>query len=81
MILPGEGLCNAFERFSGFGANPLRQTIGLGQAKRLAVLDISWPTSGTRQVIHDVAVNQAIEVTELNKEYRRIDRRLITWSN
>ena len=50
---------------SSFGANPLEQTIGLGKADRIAELEVHWPTSGTTQVFRDLAVNQAIEVTEL----------------
>jgi hypothetical protein len=60
---------------SSFGANPLEQTIGLGKADRVAVLEVYWPTSGTTQVFRDVAVNQAIEVTEFAGDYRRLDRK------
>jgi len=55
---------------SSFGANPLQQTIGLGQARRIARLQIDWPTSGTTQVFHDVPMDQAIEVTEFAPRYR-----------
>ena len=55
---------------SSFGANPLEQHIGLGKADRVAVLEIDWPTSGTKQVFRDVPVNRAIEVTEFATEYR-----------
>jgi hypothetical protein len=58
---------------SSFGANPLQQTIGLGRADRVAILEITWPTSGTTQVFRDVAVNQAIEVTEFEKNYRPLN--------
>ena len=58
---------------SSFGANPLQQTIGLGKANRVAELEIHWPTSGTTQVFHDIAVNQAIEVTEFADDYRKLD--------
>jgi hypothetical protein len=58
---------------SSFGGNPLQQTIGLGKATRVATLEITWPTSGTKQVFHDVAVNQAIEVTEFADNYRKLD--------
>jgi hypothetical protein len=64
---------------SSFGANPLEQTIGLGQAERVASLEIYWPTSGTTQVFHNVAVNQAIEVTELSSEYRPLNWKPIAW--
>ena len=49
---------------SSFGANPLEQTIGLASSARVARLEIHWPTSGTTQVLLDIAADQAIEVTE-----------------
>jgi hypothetical protein len=55
---------------SSFGANPLEQTIGLARAKRVARLEIRWPTSGTTQLLHDIAADQAIEVTEFAPTYR-----------
>ena len=58
---------------SSFGANPYEQTLGLAQAKRVAQLDIHWPTSGTTQIFRDIAVDQAIEVTEFATEYRRLN--------
>ena len=58
---------------SSFGANPLQQTLGLGKADRVAVLEIHWPTSGTTQVFRDVAVNQAVEITEFAEGYRKLD--------
>jgi hypothetical protein len=56
-----------------FGANPLQQTIGLGKAASVATLEIRWPTSWTTQVFHNVAVNQAIEVTEFARDYRKLN--------
>jgi hypothetical protein len=56
---------------SSFGANPLQQTIGLGKAAKIATLEVYWPTSKTTQVFHDVAVDQAIEITEFARDYRR----------
>jgi hypothetical protein len=58
---------------SSFGGNPLQQTIGLAKAKSVATLEIYWPTTQTTQVFHDVAVNQAIEVTEFEKDYRKLN--------
>jgi hypothetical protein len=56
---------------SSFGANPLEQHLGLGKAERVARLEIYWPTSDTTQVFHDIAVNQAIVVTEFAKDYQK----------
>ena len=58
---------------SSFGASPLQQTIGLARAERVAELKIHWPTSGTTQVFRDIAVDQAIEVTEFAESYRPLD--------
>jgi hypothetical protein len=58
---------------SSFGANPLQQTIGIGKANRISKLEILWPTSGTTQVLHDVPVDQAIEVAEFEKGHRPLN--------
>ncbi len=55
---------------SSFGANPLEQTIGLAQAKRVAVLEVHWPTSQTTQVFRDIPADCAIEITEFGDSYR-----------
>jgi hypothetical protein len=56
---------------SSFGANPLEQMIGLGQASQVALLEVFWPTSGATQVFHDLAANQALEITEDAEEYQQ----------
>ena len=56
-----------------FGANPLRQTIGLGSATSIDTLEIYWPTSQERQIFRDVPVDQIIEITEAEEEYRTIE--------
>jgi hypothetical protein len=58
---------------SSFGANPLQQTIGLAQSKQVAVLEVHWPTSGTTQVFRDIAVDQAIEITEFAEFYQPLN--------
>jgi hypothetical protein len=52
-----------------FGASPLRQHIGIGRASSLTSVEIWWPTSNTRQQFSDVAVNQWIQITELENAY------------
>jgi hypothetical protein len=56
---------------SSFGGNPFEQTIGLGRSKKVALLEIHWPTSGETQVFKDIEVDQMIEVTEFAKEYKK----------
>lgn len=67
-------VCRHVSSGSSFGANSLEQTLGLAQAKSVAQLEIHWPTSRTTQIFRDVAVDQAIEVTEFAKEYRKLNR-------
>ena len=57
---------------SSFGANPLRQTIGVGNAERIGLLQVDWPTSATTQVFRDIPVNQSIEITELEREFKTL---------
>ena len=47
-----------------FGANPLRQTMGIGQADDIEQIEIWWPASRTTQRFQQVAANQMIRITE-----------------
>jgi hypothetical protein len=49
---------------SSFGGNSLVELIGLLDATNVAELEISWPTSRTSQKFKNLAVDQAIEITE-----------------
>lgn len=49
---------------STVGGNNLVETIGLGDAARVAALKITWPTSQTTQTFRDLAAGQAIEIVE-----------------
>ena len=55
-----------------FGANPLRQHIGLGKAERVDVMEIFWPTSGLKQVFRDIDANINIELTEGERHYKTL---------
>ena len=55
-----------------FGANPLRQEIGVGKVTKIDVLEVFWPTSGRTQKFRDLAVDQFIEITEGASEYRKL---------
>ena len=55
-----------------FGANPLRQTIGLGKAEKIETLEIFWNTTGFTQRFHDVPLNQFIQITEGETQYTTI---------
>ena len=51
-----------------FGDNPLRQEIGLGDARSIRSLEIRWPGSGTVQTIRDLEPNHLYRVTEGNAQ-------------
>lgn len=53
-----------------FGANPLRQHIGVGQASRIERLWIQWPSTGTTQEFVGLDVRQHFLVREDSSEYR-----------
>jgi hypothetical protein len=47
-----------------FGANPLRQELGLGDARSIERLEIFWPTTGKTQVLTGLAMDGAYRVKE-----------------
>lgn len=47
-----------------FGASPLRQEIGIGQAKSIDEIEIKWAGSGTVQYFKNVLPNQFLHITE-----------------
>ena len=52
-----------------FGANPLRQTIGLGQAEKIETLEVFWPTTGITQTFSDLPLNRFIQIVEDEDKY------------
>ena len=59
---------------SSFGANPLRQTIGLGKAEKIVRLEVFWPTSDTSQVFTEVPLDSFLEITEDSEELSVVER-------
>lgn len=64
-----------------FGASPLMQHIGIGKATRIASIEVTWPTSRTRQEFINVPPNQFIEIKEFAKTYEKRSIRRITWKD
>ncbi len=56
-----------------FGANPLRQTIGLGNAERIVALEVHWPTTGLDQRFEDVPLDAIVRVREFAEEVEVLD--------
>jgi hypothetical protein len=55
-----------------FGSNPLRQTLGLGDAARIAEVEIYWPASDIRQQLTDVPFDRILAVKEGSEGFRLI---------
>jgi len=49
---------------ASFGANPLRQEIGLGDAQAIERVEIFWPVARTTQVVSDLGLDQAYYIRE-----------------
>jgi hypothetical protein len=57
-----------------FGASPLRQHIGLGDAKRITGIEVFWPTTGQTQKIGPLALDRRYHLREGEAEPIRADR-------
>jgi len=47
-----------------FGANPLEQTIGLGKAESIELLEVYWPTSDVTQIFEEVPMERSVHIRE-----------------
>ena len=67
------GARNIYRRVNSggsFGANPLQQHIGIGNATSIEEVEIYWPTSGITQVINNPEINNRLIVKEPEKPSR-----------
>jgi VCBS repeat protein/ASPIC/UnbV protein len=55
-----------------FGANPFRQQIGLGDASRVASLEVFWPATGQTQRFSGLDVKEWYEIREGARGARRV---------
>ncbi|MDA2929445.1 CRTAC1 family protein [Acidobacteria bacterium AH-259-O06] len=58
-----------------FGANPLRQTIGLGKVSKIERLEVYWPTTGQTQVFVTVRMDEFIKIVEGQDHYTTLPLR------
>ncbi|MBI3414863.1 MAG: VCBS repeat-containing protein [Verrucomicrobia bacterium] len=49
---------------ASFGASPLRQEIGLGQANAIRSVEIFWPATGKTQIIADLSIDRFYKIRE-----------------
>jgi hypothetical protein len=52
-----------------FGANPLRQTLGLGKGGAVRSLEVFWPTTGKTQQFVDVPSGVLLRIIEGENEF------------
>ena len=52
-----------------FGANPLRQHIGLGKAMMIDSLEIKWPGTNTTQLFTHIRADEFIQISEGNDKF------------
>ena len=57
---------------SSFGGNPLRQHIGIGSARKIKRLEVTWPTSETKQVFTEVDADHIFQVREFDRDLKQI---------
>ena len=50
-----------------FGSSPLRQEVGIGQARMIDEIEIKWAGSGFVQHFHNIRPCQFLEITENGK--------------
>jgi hypothetical protein len=65
----GQIRCRQVTSGGSFGSNPLAQHIGVGKGAKITSIEVTWPTSKTKQVFTNVAPNQYLEVKELAKTF------------
>jgi hypothetical protein len=64
-----------------FGSSPLRQEIGIGQAKSIDDIEIKWAGSQTVQHFKNVAPNQFLHITEGNETAEVIHLKKLTFKH
>jgi tetratricopeptide (TPR) repeat protein len=60
-----------------FGSSSLQQELGLGKARSVRRLKVTWPATGEVQVFEDVPADRVVEVTEGKAGWRAVELRRI----
>jgi tetratricopeptide (TPR) repeat protein len=66
-------LHRAMGSVSSFGGSPHRLELGLGDAARVARLEVRWPNGGATQVFEDVPLDAWVRVTEGEPVLERLE--------
>jgi len=62
-----------------FGASPLRQEIGLGQAQAVVKVEISWPATGRTQVVVGLEPDRCYAIREGDAGAREVPLKRFAW--
>jgi hypothetical protein len=62
-----------------FGCSPLRQSIGIGTAKIIDEIKITWPVSGITQLYKNITPNHFLKITEGKQEAEPLPVKPITF--
>ncbi|HTL68752.1 MAG TPA: CRTAC1 family protein [Lacunisphaera sp.] len=62
-----------------FGASPMRQEIGLGQATAVVRVEISWPRTGKTQVVSLPAMDQCYVIREGTARASEVELKRFPW--
>jgi hypothetical protein len=62
-----------------FGSSPLRQEMGIGQAKVIDEMEIKWAGSGTIQRFVNISPNQFLHITEGEDQYKVVHLNKLTF--
>lgn len=62
-----------------FGASALRMEIGVGQAKIIDQIEITWPKNMTKKVFKNISPNQYIKIIEGEKNFSKINIKKIVF--
>jgi hypothetical protein len=77
-VTDDKGRTRAIHRTVGFGgsfgASPLLQHVGLGNAAKTVDVEVWWPTTDTRQQFSGVRKNQWLQIEEFAKDYTPLKR-------
>jgi hypothetical protein len=62
-----------------FGASPLRQHVGLGDARAIRSIEIRWPGGSEVQTLHGVEMDSAIKIRQGEAAFAPLSRRASAW--
>jgi hypothetical protein len=57
-------ICRTVRTGGSFGANPMRQEIGLGQATQINRVEVFWPVTGKTQTITNIGMDKFFQIRE-----------------